>query len=183
VHRQCTAAWALDEGRFGLKVWFRRRWCPVGVRPLWEVADQYQWRWLYLAVEPSTGASFALLLPGTDSACLQVFLDAFVEGREQERIGLVLDQSGAHRSDAITWPASIDPLPLPAYSPELNPVERLFQELRARLANRIFENLAALDDALAAVLREYWTAPARLAQLTDYGWWLAGSEDIQPSAS
>jgi transposase len=155
----------------------------VGVRPPWEVADQYQWRWLYLALEPSTGASFALLLPGTDSACLHVFLAAFAAERGSERIGLVLDQSGAHRSNAITWPERIHPLPLPAYSPELNPVERVFQELRARLANRVFEHLAALDDALSAVLREYWTAPARLVQLTGYAWWLEGVKDIQSSAS
>jgi hypothetical protein len=155
----------------------------VGVRPPWIVADQYQWRWLYLAVEPSTGASFALLLPGTDSACLQVFLNAFAADRASDRIGLVVDQSGAHRSAAITWPEGIHPLPLPAYSPELNPVERVFQELRAQLANRIFENLAALEDTLAAALQAYWAAPARLAQLTGYAWWLEGLNDIQSSPS
>jgi hypothetical protein len=48
----------MDEARLGLKVWFRRRWCPKGVRPPWIVEDRYEWLWLYAAIEPRTGESF-----------------------------------------------------------------------------------------------------------------------------
>jgi len=44
---------ALDEARFGLKSWHRRRWCPCGHRPPWVVQDRYEWFWLYAAVEPA----------------------------------------------------------------------------------------------------------------------------------
>lgn len=43
---QWQAAGAMDEGRFGLTVWFRRRGCPDRVRPVWEVEDHPEWRWL-----------------------------------------------------------------------------------------------------------------------------------------
>jgi hypothetical protein len=45
---------AMDEARFGLKSWHRRRWCPRGIRPPWVVEDRYEWLWLYAAVEPRT---------------------------------------------------------------------------------------------------------------------------------
>ncbi len=181
----CTSAWAFDEGRFGLKVWFRRRWCPVGVRPPWVVDDQYEWRWLYLAVEPHTGKSFCLLLPGVDGTCLQAFLDAFAQAvaGDEERLGLVLDGSGAHRAREVMWPEGIVPLRLPAYSPELNPVELVFRHLRGCLANRIFADLTELEAALTAALRPFWDEPARLQQLTAFDWWCDGIAHILPPAS
>lgn len=66
---------------------------------------------------------------------------------------LVCDGSGSHRSERVTWPEGITPLPLPPYSPELNPAERLFEELRAALANQVFDDLDALDQALTDALR------------------------------
>ena len=65
---------ALDEARFGLKSWHRRRWCPWGYRPPWIVQDRYEWLWLYAAVEPDTGDSCCLYLPYLDTACFQRFI-------------------------------------------------------------------------------------------------------------
>jgi transposase len=176
----CASAWAFDEGRFGLKVWFRRRWCPVGVRPPWIVEDRYAWRWLYVAVEPHSGHSFCLLLPGVDSACLGAFLDAFARHVDGQRIGLVLDGSGSHRARDVAWPAGIVPLTLPPYSPELNPAEQVFRHLRASLSNRIFDDLSELDAAIADTLSTFWDEPATLRQLTGFEWWLDGLESILP---
>jgi hypothetical protein len=173
----------MDEGRFGLKVWFQRRWCPYRVRPVWEVQDRYDWCWLYAAVEPATGQSFWLLLPGVDSACLQAFLDAFAKHLGEQRVGLVLDGSGAHTAQTLAWPDEIVPLPLPPYSPELNPVELIFRQLRAALANRIFADLAALEAAITTALQPFWDEPASLHQLTGFAWWLDGVADILPLAS
>lgn len=71
---------------------------------------------------------------------------------------------------------------LPARSPELNPVERWFEELRARLSNTIFEEVAGMMEALGEELRPYWEEPAMLAKLTGYGWWLEGISNIRTSA-
>jgi hypothetical protein len=64
----------MDEARFGLKVWHRRRWCPRGFRPPWIHQDKYEWLWLYVAVEPATGESFCLYLPRLDGECFEIFL-------------------------------------------------------------------------------------------------------------
>jgi transposase len=173
----------MDEGRFGLKVWFRRRWCPRGVRPPWLVEDVYEWVWVYVAVEPVSGASVVLYLPGVDTACLQLFLDVFAQEVADRRVGLVLDGSGAHHATQLRWPDGIVPLWLPPYSPELNPAEQVFRHLRAKLANRLFADLDELEAALTEALREFWHQPVLLRRLTAYPWWLQAVQDIMPAAS
>ena len=66
---------AFDEARLGLINWHRRRYCPKGFRPPYIVRRAYQWTYLYAAVEPTTGESFCMYLPGMDDGCLEVFLD------------------------------------------------------------------------------------------------------------
>jgi transposase len=168
----------MDEARFGLKVRHRRCWCPRGSRPSWAVEDRYEWLWLYAAVEPASGESFCLFLPRADGACFELFLGALREAVPAGEVALVCDGSGSHTSGRVAWPAGIERLPLPAYSPELNPAERLFEALRAVLANRVFDSLAALERALAEALRRYWDDPPALRRLTGYPWWLAGVRTI-----
>jgi transposase len=167
-----TQVWAFDEGRFGLRVGLRKRWCPRGVRPPWRVHDRYEWRGLYAAVEPATGRSFFLLLPRVTKEWFGRFLEAFAQETAGTRVGLVLDGSGSHRAD-IPWPDHLGPLPLPPSSPERNPAEQIFRVLRPKLANHIFETVAELEDAIAAHLRPSWDQPARLQRLTGYSWWVA----------
>jgi transposase len=142
------------------------------VRPPWVVHDRYEWLWLYAAVEPATGHTLFLLLPRVTKEWFARFLETFAQAVGRERVGLVLDGSGAHRA-AIPWPEQVVPLPLPRYSPELNPAEQVFRVLRPKLANRIFATLAALEAAITAHLQPYWDHPATVQQLTGYPWWTA----------
>jgi transposase len=164
---------ALDEARFGLKVTHRRLWCPFGERPPWVHEHRYRWLWLYAAVEPSTGRSFVLFLPHVDGACFQTFLDALRREFPDRPLGIVFDNSGAHPAGTIDWPDDTYPIPLPAYSPELNPAERWFEALRRLFANRIFDPLEDLQQALTEALRPYWESPVKLQRLTGYPWWCA----------
>lgn len=179
--RRIERVFALDEARFGLKVRHRRRWCPFGTRPPWLHADRYEWLWLYVAVEPTSGTSVALFLPRMDGACFEAFLQAFRRAVPVGRIGLVLDGTGSHGSGRIRWPDGVHRLPLPRYSPELNPPERWFEALRKRLANRVFDTLEDLEQALAEALRPYWDDPAELVALTAYPWWRNAVQNITPS--
>jgi transposase len=171
--------WAFDEGRFGLRVGLRKRWCPCGVRPPWLVHDRYEWLWLYAAVEPATGQSLFLLLPRVTKEWFGRFLERFAQEVGEERVGLVLDGAGAHRAD-IPWPEQLVPLPLPPYSPELNPAEQIFRVLRPTLANRIFATIAELEAAIAEYLRPYWEQPAAVQRLTGYPWWTAAVTTMPP---
>jgi transposase len=172
--------WAFDEGRFGLRVGLRKRWCPSGVRPPWIVHDRYEWLWLYAAVEPATGQSLFLLLPRVTKEWFARFLAAFAQTVAGERVGLVLDGSGSHRAH-IPWPDALVPLPLPRYSPELNPAEQIFRVLRPKLANRIFATIAELEAELTAQLRPYWAEPALVRRLTGYPWWTAAAATLPRS--
>lgn len=82
-----------------------------------------------------------------------------------------------HKSVAKDLPATISCKFLPAYSPELNPVERFFQELRRRIANRIFSCLSELEDALVEAMDEYFEATEKVQQLCGYPWIL---RQLQP---
>jgi hypothetical protein len=66
---------AFDEARFGLINWHTKRYCPKGFRPPYIVRRAYKWTYLYAAVEPTTGESFCLYVPGMDSRCLHSFLE------------------------------------------------------------------------------------------------------------
>jgi transposase len=180
AERGATAAVAFDEGRFGLKPWCRRRWCPRGARPPWLGEDRYEWGWLYGAVEPLAGRLVCWLLPGVDGACLEAFLGALRRRLPGGRVAVVLDNSGSHRSEEVAWPAGLAPVPLPAYRPELNPAEQVLRHVRARLANRLFAALGELEAAIADALRELWTEPAAVTRLTAYPWWRVGLDPIAP---
>ena len=136
-----------------MKLWFRRRWCTFGHRPPWIVDDRYEWVWVYIAIAPQSGACCCLLLPHVDTICLNLFLETVREEWPDERIGVVLDGSGSHRSEKVTWPKGIVPLPLPPYSPELNPVENLWHYLRAHYwSHGVYPDY----DALLEVATETW---------------------------
>jgi hypothetical protein len=174
---------AFDEGRFGLKRWFRRRWCTFGHRPPWIVSDRYEWVWVYVAITPATGECCCLLLPHVDTLCLDVFLETVRAEWSEGRIAVVLDGSGSHRSDGVTWPEGIVPLRLPPYSPELNPAEQIFRHLRKRLANRSFPTIEAMQDALGEEMQRLAAHPTVVMRMTNYPWWRDGVAAIASSLS
>jgi RNase adaptor protein for sRNA GlmZ degradation len=67
-------------------------------------------------------------------------------------------------------------LPLPSYSPELNPIEGLWDQLKDYLCNKIFASLAALEDAMTDFLRPFWENAERVRDLIGNGWLLARAE-------
>ena len=116
-----------DEARIGQKgrtchVWWRR-----GERPPGLCDKRFTFAYIFAAVEPGTDNAFALVMPYADTAAMQAFLDRFSETiAEDEHVVMVLDQAGWHSSAALLVPANVTLVPLPAYSPELNPVERVW---------------------------------------------------------
>lgn len=169
---------SFDEARFGLINWHKKRYRRLGERPLYTVQRKYEWSWLYAAVEPATGESFCLYLPSLDGECFKVFLDQLSRTLPEHHLVLVMDNAPAHITRSLTLPGNISLLPLPPYSPELNPVERWFLEFRRRLANTCFTSIEALHDVLTEVLEGYWVAPDKLMQLTNFPWWHHAVEQL-----
>jgi transposase len=136
------------------------------------VRRAYEWTYLYAAVDPVSGESFCAYLPGMDGGCLEAFLGHLGEAYADHRLLVVLDGAPSHRSKEIACAENVDFLRLPRYSPELNPVERWFQEFRRVLSNKTFQTVELLQEALSRALKPYWDEPARLRGLTGFPWWV-----------
>lgn len=94
------------------------------------------------------------------------------EAYADHRLVVVLDGAPSHTSSQITLPDNVSLLRLPAYSPELNPVERWFQGFRRVLSNRVFESVELLQEALTKALEPYWQDSGRLRSLIAFCWWV-----------
>jgi len=127
-----------DEARFGRINRPRPCWAPSGTRP--EVAAQLirEYIYLYGAVSPKDGTCVYLIMPTSNTACFQAFLDVLSRKFARQDILLVLDGAPNHRCGDLALPANISLLFLPPYSPELNPKENLWDEIR----EKIFKNYA-----------------------------------------
>ena len=123
---------------------------------------------LFAIVQPETGDAFALVPPEPNNGALQMFLDRFAATLSpDEHAVMAMDQAGWHISDDLAVPTNISLVLLPPYSPELNPVERIWLYLRERyLSHRLLNSYNAIVDALCSA----WNKPSttRLAPLTAY---------------
>ncbi len=167
--------WAQDEHRLGLKPILRRVWSPRGVRPVVRVRPRYEWVWVYGFVRPLTGATEWLLLPCVNipvfSRALQEFAQSVGAGPDK-RVILVLDQAGWHTGGEVTVPEGIHLEYLPAYSPELQPAERLWPLCNEGIANRLFATIDELEEAVARRVLQLRESVVRA--LTCYHWWPQG---------
>ena len=123
-------------------------------------------------MEPGTDNAFALILPDANGAGMQAFLDAFAATiPDCEHVALVLDGAGWHGSKTLRVPASITLVPLPPYSPELNPVERGWLYLKQRfLSMRLLNDYQAIVAAASKAWRRLCRQTGRIASLTSYPW-------------
>jgi hypothetical protein len=133
---------------------------------------RFEWAYLFAAVEPATGADVALVLPEATTATMDLFLAEFAAGLPEDvRAVLVLDRAGWHGARALAVPANVTLVPLPPYSPELNPVERVWLYLRERfLSLRVFADYGAIVDACCAAWNRLVAEPGRLRSLCDQPW-------------
>ena len=110
----------------------------------------HEYVYAFGAVDVCTGELDSLILPHVNTACMQLFLNKVSARQPGERIVMVIDGAGWHRSDALKAAENIYLLKLPPYSPELNTIEQLWDEFGEKfLHNRVFKSLDALQDHLA----------------------------------
>jgi transposase len=164
--------WVLDEMRFGLQPVTRRVWTLPGVEVVVPVCPRYQWgyTWGALEIGGEGGAQFF----NTTSVC-QEFSREFLKqiaASDEDAYHIVLqDGAGFHLPEGHEWlPEKVRVLTLPPYSPELNPVERLWDIVKDRICNRVWSELATLETALNKVLVEYSTHSAAVHSLVGQGW-------------
>jgi hypothetical protein len=160
-----------DESRLGLHLPVRRRLTGYGVKPVQVIEPLYESYWLYAAVEPTTGDAFWWELPRLDADCFTLFLDQLSHCYTESLNIVLLDQAPAHVAQRVAVPENVILMWLPAYSPELNPVERLWEDLKGRIdvGNvRVRASLTALQEHVAGIVQRY-TAET-IASLTGYAY-------------
>jgi len=164
----------MDEARFGRISVMRRCWAPKGMRPV--IASQYvrEYMYVFAGVCPFDGDIDALILPDVSAEGMTAFL-AEVSGRHQhEHVVMILDQAGWHTAANVSVPANITLFWLPAYSPELNPVEHLWDELREKwFSNQLFRTLKSVEEQLITGLRFLMRNPSAVKSQTLFSWMLA----------
>lgn len=144
----------------------RRRLTARGVQPIGPVQHVFAWCYVDGAVEPMTGERFFLELPSLHAEMCQLFLDAFAEAFPSSLNLLLLDNSGAHTAERLILPANVRLVFLPPYCPELNPIARVWRDLKDALAWLHFAHLEGQQDYVAELLRTY--EKATLQTLTGY---------------
>jgi transposase len=153
-----------DEGRFGLQSTLARVWAKRGVPLPAKVRQGYKNFYTYSAVSPQTGDSFSLFLPEVNTQMMNIFFEEFAKAYSGKDILMVLDQAGWHKAKDLDVPNNITLKYLPPYSPELNPIEKLWQWLRKEaLHNELFESLNEIMTVLEREFRQL--LPQRFKQL------------------
>ena len=163
--------WVADESRFGLHTQSRRCWALRGQRVVLAQEQRYEWEYVYGAVEVVEGLAQFRFLPSVSLELSCGFLQQIAASDPQAEHVVIWDQAGFHpRPGAATLPARIHLLPLPPYSPELNPVEGLWDQTQDVTCNRHFADLDQLEEVLTQTLRPFWETPVRVLSLVHH--WL-----------
>lgn len=138
-----------DEAGFGRINKPKYCWCFEGLRPVVPCHHIREYRYAYGAVEPQTGDSFFLVLPYCTTDCMNVFLRELSTAYPDDFILLIADGASWHRSKGLSIPKNVEIFPLPPYTPEMNPIEQIWKEIRKLgFRNEIFQTLEKVVDRL-----------------------------------
>jgi len=155
-----------DETRLGLKSETGKVITAFGLKPVVQVQWQRDNFWLYGVVEPLSGWHFTQEYSHFNTEHFQQFIDALSEQLGDEIAVIQLDQAGAHMTSTLRWAENLIPICQPAHSPELNPIERVWQFIKAQLKGERFATLEQLRERLAQVLEQI--TPERIISLSSY---------------
>jgi hypothetical protein len=160
-----------DEARFGRMVRFRRCWAPTPLRPVVANGYERQFTYVYGAVSPREGQLDWAVSPQMNTGQMSAFLHQVSAAHPEEFIVMVLDGASSHKAKDLTVPANIRLVPLPAYSPELNPQEHVWDALREiEFPNRVLGEMEQVIAGLRHGLGELSADADRLRSLTGWPW-------------
>ena len=173
--------WVLDEMRYGLHGFTRRVWGLPGHRPVVPTQQQYQWGFVDGAVGVGLSRTEFLLTETRDQAHRLEFYRPISRSDPAALPVLIQDGAGFHLRDGDPGlPGNVRVLTLPAYSPELNPIEGLWDQIKDGLCNRVFDTRAELETGLQTALQRFWRDARRMHSLV-FDWLLAQANTSSPT--
>jgi transposase len=150
----------------GLRGTVRRIWGIRGIKVRQVVQFTYQWRYLFLVVDSAAGQLHWCWLPDLGAGMIRGALRGLLPA---QFAGLVWDRAASHRTKCVQQ-VGLPLIGLPAYSPELNPAERVFEEIRRAVEGKVYATLDAKADAVTTVLERFDANPAQVRSLTHWSW-------------
>jgi hypothetical protein len=153
-----------------------RQWARRGTRPRQPADQRYESAYLFGAICPARGTGAALALPFADTEAMQLHLDEIARTvAKGAHAVLLLDRAGWHTTRALLVPKNITMILLPSRAPELNPVENIWQYLRANwLSNRVFETYDDIINAACDAWRNLIAQPATITSIGSREWAVNG---------
>ena len=164
--------WFQDEARIGQKNGLVRQWARRGTRPRQPADQRYESAYLFGAICPARGVGAALAMPFADTQAMQAHLGEIgsTVARGAHAV-LLLDRAGWHTTEKLTIPKNLTLILLPSRSPELNPVENIWQFLRANwLSNRVFETYDEIIGAACEAWNKLTALPAAITSIGMRDW-------------
>jgi hypothetical protein len=164
--------WFQDEARIGQKNKTTRRWAKRGTRPSAPHDQRTRSAYIFGAICPKQGKAAALVMPWCDTHAMnQHLIEISRNVDENAHAVLIMDQAGWHMSNNLVVPENITILPLPPKSPELNPVENIWQFMRDNwLSNRIFKSYEDIVDHCCYAWRTLQDRPWNIMSIGRRKW-------------
>lgn len=160
-----------DEARFGRMNRPARCWAPKGCRPVAGKQLVREYIYAFCAVSPSDGMADFLILPGLEQKTMAVFLREVSKRHADELILMICDGASAHGDKGIKLPENMLLVKLPPYSPELNPVEHMWDDMREKFfGNYVFKSIQAVEDRLVEACQFYEKHSDVTASMTGFDW-------------
>jgi hypothetical protein len=164
--------WFQDEARIGQKNGVVRQWARRGTRPRQPADQRYDNAYLFGAICPAKGKGAAVASPWANTDAMQKHIDAISAAvAPGAHAALVMDRAGWHATSLLAMPPNITPILLPSKSPELNPVENVWEYMRANwLGNRVFENYDAIIEAICDAWNKLTALPNTIRSIGTRDW-------------
>ena len=160
-----------DEARFGRMVRIRRCWSPAPLRPSVPNGYEREFVYVYGAVSPIEGEMDWMISQKMNTEQMSLFLSQVSAAHPEDFIIMVLDGASSHKAKDLGRPENIRLVALPPYSPELNPQEHVWDELREKeFPNRVFNDLAAVIRQLQCGMPRLSADNESLRSLTAWPW-------------
>ncbi len=149
----------------------RSCWAPAPHRPVVNLALVREFRYEYAAVSPWDGCLDYMTADKMNTDSMTRFLDQVSTAHREEFIVMVVDGASSHKSKDLKIPDNVSLIPLPPYSPELNPAEQIWNLLRRDyFANRVFDSLDAATKQAERGLAEMAANTTSVHRLTNWPW-------------
>jgi len=131
--------WFQDEARVGQKGSLSYVWSPVGSRPPMVRDNRHDTAYIFGAICPARGVGAAVITPAANTECMNLHLaEISTQVAPGSIAALVCDGAGWHQSrDELKLPDNIVLVPLPPYSPELNPMENVWDYFQQTISRRL----------------------------------------------